>query len=233
MERVETAHHAIDAPSFRNKLISWGQEHFRSLPWRFTTEPYHILIAEIMLHRTQALQVVPVYTQFLEKYPTLASLALAKKEELHEVLYSLGLRWRIDLMMEMVSQVWERFNGQIPEELSDLLSLPGVSHYVASAVRCFAWNKPEAIVDTNTVRVIGRVFNLQIKDSSRRNAEFRRLITGLVDVEQPRNYNFALLDLAAQICTKVKKPMCDICPVQNYCLYREAGGMSRKPDISI
>ncbi len=123
--------------------------------------------------------------------------------------------------MEMVSQIQERFHGQIPEEKSDLLSLSGVSDYVASAVRCFAWNKPEAIVDTNTVRVIGRVFNLQIKDSSRRNAEFRRLITGLVDAEQPRNYNFALLDLAAQICTKVQKPACHLCPIQDYCLYTE------------
>ena len=175
MERMETAHHTIAAPSFSSKLISWGQENFRSFPWRFTTEPYHILIAEVMLHRTQALQVVPVYTQFLEKYPTLASLAQAKQEEFHEVLYSLGLRWRIDLIMEMVSQIQERFHGQIPEEKSDLLSLSGVSDYVASAVRCFAWNKPETIVDTNTVRVIGRVFNLQIKDSSRRNAELNRI----------------------------------------------------------
>jgi len=221
MERVETAHHTINAPSFRNKLISWGQENFRSFPWRFTTEPYHILIAEVMLHRTQALQVVPVYRHFLEKYPTIASLAQAKKEELHKVLYSLGLHWRIDLIMEMVSQIQEKFHGQIPLEKSDLLSLPGISDYVASAVRCFAWNKPDAIVDTNTVRVIGRIFNLETKDSSRRNAEFRRLITGLVDTEQPRTYNFALLDLAAQICTKVQKPACHLCPIQEYCLYKE------------
>ncbi len=102
MEKVETAYHTIDAPSFRSKLISWGQENFRSFPWRFTTEPYHILIAEVMLHRTQALQVVPVYTQFLEKYPTLALLTQAKQEELHEVLYSLGLRWRIGSMSSVV-----------------------------------------------------------------------------------------------------------------------------------
>lgn len=102
-----------------------------------------------------------------------------------------------------------------------IYSLPGVSDYVASAVRCFAWNKAEAIVDTNTVRVIGRVFNLEIKDSSRRNAKFRRLITGLADAKQPRNYNFALLDLAAQICTKVQEPACHLCPIRDYCLYRE------------
>lgn len=80
MERVETAHHTIDASSFRNKLISWGQENFRSLPWRFTTEPYHILMAEIMLHRTQALQVGPVYRHFLERYPTIALLAQARRK---------------------------------------------------------------------------------------------------------------------------------------------------------
>lgn len=218
-EEVEFAHHVVDAESFRNDLISWGRMNFRPFPWRFTTDPYQILIAEVMLHRTQASQVAPVYSHFLEKYPALASLAKVTREEIHEALYSLGLRWRIELIMGMVSQINERFDGQIPEEKSELLSLPGVSDYVASAVRCFAWNKPDAIVDTNTVRVVGRIFNMEIKDSSRRNAVFRRLIISLVDRKHPRAYNFALLDLAAQICTKAQKPLCSVCPVRNYCLF--------------
>lgn len=221
MEVVEVSHHAVDATSFRNDLISWGKMNFRPFPWRFTSDPYRVLIAEVMLHRTQALQVAPVYTRFLEKFPTLAMLTNTSKKEIHEALYSLGLRWRVDLIKEMVSQINEKFDGRVPEEKSDLLSLPGVSDYVASAVRCFAWNKPDAIVDTNTVRVAGRLFNMEVKDSSRRNATFRRLIATLVDKEQPRIYNFALLDLAAQVCTKAQKPACDICPVRNYCLFRE------------
>jgi A/G-specific adenine glycosylase len=226
MEAIEAHNHIIDAVSLRKDLIAWGRMHFRSFPWRNTTDPYRILIAEVMLHRTQASQVVPIYEQFIRKYPDIAKLSSATVEELHNSLYSLGLRWRIDLIMDMVTQVNERFASQIPQGKSDLLSLPGVSDYVASAVRCFAWNLPDAIIDTNTVRVVGRVFSLEIKDSSRRNPLFRRLITSLVDSKEPRAYNFALLDLAAQICTKVQRPSCEACPVQKYCLYSSKIGLS-------
>jgi A/G-specific adenine glycosylase len=97
--------------------------------------------------------------------------------------------------------------------------LDGVSEYIASAVRCFAWGIPEPLIDTNTVRVIGRVFMLEIKDSSRRNPLFRKLIGALLDTEQPRAYNYALLDLADQICTKKKPPDCTNCPVRRWCGY--------------
>lgn len=219
MEAVEAGEYAIDGTSFRRDLMAWGQKHFRSFPWRDTMNPYYILIAEVMLHRTQASQVAPIYEQFIRKYPDIATLSSATQEQLHKSLYSLGLRWRVDLIMDMVAQINGQFAGYVPQEKPDLLSLSGVSDYVASAVRCFAWNLPEPIVDTNTVRITGRVFGLKIKDSSRRNPLFRRLITSLVDSKEPRIYNFALLDLAAQVCRKVQRPLCEACPVQKYCLY--------------
>ena len=216
---AETLHQSIDVFSFREKLIIWGRDNFRPLPWRLIEDPYRILIAETLLHRTQSSQVIPVYMRFIERYPNLASLAQATREELHRNLYSLGLRWRIDLITDMCSQLMSQFNGRIPHEKSDLLSLPGVSDYVASAVRCFAWNLPEPIIDTNTVRVTGRIYNVAVKDSSRRNARFRSLVTSLLDVEQPRAYNYALLDLAAKVCTKVRIPACGLCPVRQHCQY--------------
>lgn len=219
MEQISAFEHTIDATSFRRDLIVWGNEHFRSFPWRFTSDPYQILIAEVMLHRTQASQVAPIYERFIEQYPDIASLSGATRDDLHHILYSLGLRWRIDLIIDMMNQINVRFAGQVPEEKTDLLSLPGVSGYVASAVRCFAWNLPDAIVDTNTVRITGRLFDLPVKDSSRRNALFRGLITTLVDPDKPRLYNFALLDLGAEICTKLQRPLCERCPVQKYCVY--------------
>lgn len=219
MERIEANNHSVDGEALREALISWGRENFRAYPWRFTDNPYRILIAEIMLHRTQAPQVVAVYERFITIYPDVESLARATREELHDILYSLGLRWRIDLVADMASQLTRRFNCQIPQEKTDLLTLPGVSDYVASAVRCFAWNLPDPIIDTNTVRVTGRIFHLEMKDSSRRNSLFRRLIGALLDRNNPRSYNFALLDLAAQICTKTREPLCEKCPLQTYCVY--------------
>jgi A/G-specific adenine glycosylase len=184
-----------------------------------TEDPYRILMAEVMLHRTQAPQVAPVYERFITRYPNVPVLARAMRNELHDALYSLGLRWRIDLIHAMANELMTRFDGRVPGEKADLLSLPGVSEYIASAVRCFAWNLPEPLIDTNTVRVTGRLFGLEIKDSSRRNRQFRELITALVDPDQPRVYNYALLDLADQVCTKKRPPACARCPVQKCCLY--------------
>ena len=218
-EIIEASGHMIDAVAFRKALITWGREHFRPFPWRLTEDPYRILIAEVMLHRTQAPQVVPVYERFIERYPDVPGLARATKEELRDALYSLGLRWRIDLIHEMATELMEHFGGQVPREKANLLSLPGVSHYIASAVRCFAWNLPEALIDTNTVRVVGRLFGLEIKDSSRRNRRFRELITALVDPDEPRVYNYALLDLAEQVCMKKRPPECGRCPVYGWCAF--------------
>ena len=109
------------------------------------------------------------------------------------------------------------FNGQIPKEKEILLSLPGVSDYIAGAVRCFAWNLPEPILDTNIVRVVGRLFGLEIKDSSRRNRQYRDLIDALVDPVEPRTYNYALLDLADKVCTKRQPPDCMQCPILEWC----------------
>lgn len=219
VEIVQSDDHTIDVVAFRKALVAWGREHLRSFPWRLTEDPYRILMAEVMLHRTQARQVKQVYERFIERYPDVPALAQTTKEELHDVLYSLGLRWRIELTHKMVIELMERFGGQIPREEPDLLSLPGVSEYIARAVRCFAWNQPEPLVDTNTVRVVGRLFGLEIKDSSRRNRRFRELISALVDPEEPRVYNYALLDLAEQICMKKRPPECFSCPVQKYCMY--------------
>jgi A/G-specific adenine glycosylase len=219
IEILEANNHAINVMSFRKALVRWGKENFRPFPWRLTTDPYRILIAEIMLHRTQVSQVVPVYENFIVSYPDIPSLAKAEAAELHSILYSLGLRWRIDLITEMASKLIEQFGGKVPQEIEALRTLPGVSDYVAGAVRCFAWNLSEPIIDTNTVRVTGRLFNLTIKDSSRRNSLFRRLISSLLDPVEPRTYNYALLDLAAKVCTKVRIPDCKSCPLLSYCAF--------------
>ncbi len=214
---VEANDHRIDTVFFSGLLLRWGQENFRAFPWRLTRDPYKILLSEVMLHRTQAIQVVPVYENFVRQYPDLPALAKASKDDLHKALYSLGLRWRIDLIYQMVVELMSRFGGEVPSERTELLSLPGVSEYIAGAVRCFAWGFPEPLADTNTVRIVGRLFGLEIKDSSRRNALFLKLLAGLVDQHQPRSYNFALLDLADRVCKKKQPPDCNNCPLNQIC----------------
>ncbi|MEP0923400.1 DNA-binding protein [Leptolyngbya sp. ST-U4] len=218
-EIIEEYGHRLDAIAFRRSLIAWGKENFRAFPWRFTHDPYHILIAEVMLHRTQARQVLPVYKQFVARYPNLESLANASERELREILYSLGLHWRIELLHKMVRELATRFEGRIPADRENLLALPGVSDYIASAFRCFALNQSDALIDTNTVRIVARLFGLPVKDSLRRNKRFMSLIGAMVDPEEPKFYNYALLDLANKICLKSNPPICRSCPIQTHCLH--------------
>jgi A/G-specific adenine glycosylase len=208
-----------NASEFRRRLKAWGQEHFRAFPWRLTREPYRILIAEVMLHRTQARQVSPVYRRFIRSYPNVLALSKATRREIRESLRSLGLSWRIDLVYNLGQVLRSRFRVTVPKGREELLSLPGVSDYIASAVRCFSWELPEVLVDTNTVRVVSRLFGLEHRDSLRRNRHFRELSRQLVDPEEPRFFNYALLDLADLVCTRRRPPDCPRCPVRNFCIY--------------
>lgn len=218
-ESLKIGDQIIEAMEFRKAMIAWGQKNFRPFPWRLTEDPYHILIAEVMLHRTQAKQVVNVYKRFMEVYPDISLLAIATKEEIHEILHSLGLRWRIDLIHAMATDLIRRFSGCVPKNKEDLLSLPGVSLYIASAVRCFAWNLPEPLVDTNTVRITGRLYGIKTLESSRRNRKFINLISTLLDPNEPRLFNYSLLDLAEKVCFKKKPPDCMRCPIRMWCVY--------------
>jgi A/G-specific adenine glycosylase len=118
----------------------------------------------------------------------------------------------------MAVDIETRFNGQIPHSFEDLISLPGVNHYIASAVRCFAFGYPDILLDTNTVRVAGRVFGLPITDSSRRSKLFREVLERFMDSKHPRELNFALIDFAAEIC-KPKASLHDMCPIHDYCRF--------------
>lgn len=209
----------VSAEPFRASLIAWGQSHFRSFTWRTTDDPYALLLAEIMLHRTQVSQVVPLYHRFLARYPTVSKLASADRDEVHSLLYSLGLRWRIDLLLDMARDIVGRFDETIPRDRDKLLSLPGVSEYIASAVRCFAWGIPDVIIDTNVVRVVTRLFGLPFKDSLRRSHTMLTLARSLMDDVHPKAYNYALLDLAESVCTKKRLPDCKNCPVRRHCAF--------------
>jgi A/G-specific adenine glycosylase len=208
--------------SFRSFLISWGREHFQPYPWRFTKNAFHVLVAEVMLHRTQARQVIPVYQRFIERYPDASSVASAPLSVLYKELYPLGLRWRVQLMKSMAAELCTEFNGHIPFSRSELTSLSGVSDYIANAVRCFAFDIPDVIVDTNTVRVVGRLLGWPTKESSRRNPTFRHAMEMLLDQDRPREYNFALLDLSHKVCHKVAPPECTLCPASRWCTFRKS-----------
>jgi A/G-specific adenine glycosylase len=118
----------------------------------------------------------------------------------------------------MAQEIMKRFKGKIPQNKDDLKSLPGVSDYIASAVRIFAFNESDALLDTNIVRILGRVFDLAITDSSRRSFRFRKSYEAIGNTENPREFAFAMIDLGALVCLP-SKPLCDVCPVSVICIY--------------
>lgn len=208
----------IDQNEFSSKLLNWWYKNQRKYPWRNTKNPYHILISEVLLHRTRADQVVPVYMQLIQKFKNIRELADASEDEVRKILYPLGLHWRTKLLHSMAREIVKHYGGKIPQESNELESLPGISHYISSAVRCFAFDHPDVILDTNTVRIIGRIFGVKVTDSSRRSKQFRELFRSLIDVKHPREFNYAMIDLGAILC-KPANPLCDQCSVRELCKY--------------
>jgi len=202
----------------RRVLLEWYESSARKFPWRIDTNPYHMLMAEMMLRRTRANQVVSVYLDFLEKFPNVKSLADASPEEVMQYLYPLGLSWRATNFQVLAKEVMLNHGGEIPEGREELLELTGVGPYVADAVRCFAFGKNSVLVDTNTVRVAARYLGFEYDQESRRKPAVIKAVTQLVDLEQPAYSNYALLDFAAIIC-RAHNPIHDNCPLAVYCSY--------------
>ena len=189
-------------------------------PWRFITDPYKVLISEFMLHRTRANQVVPVYCSVIEKYPTIDTFVQEKPEILTDQMESLGLFWRITGMIKAIEILFKQFN-QVPSDYASLIEVEGIGPYIAGAVVCFSKNKPMALIDTNTVRVTGRVFGLDLRGEARRRKIVKETIEFVTPENNPRRYYYSLIDLAHQICHKTN-PDCQNCPINLICQFYQS-----------
>ncbi|MCP4129569.1 MAG: DNA glycosylase [bacterium] len=205
-----------------NKLLLWFKINKRSFPWRETREPYLIMIAEFMLHRTKAEQVAPVYKDFINNYPDLKLLANAKKSNIIKVTEHLGLHWRSEHFIESAKYIIKNYEGNFPSEREDLLKIPGIGDYIAGAILTVCFNKKEYVVDSNIARFINRYYGLQLSGEIRRKKIIIEKARCLFDTEQPGRFLFAILDFTAMIC-KPRKPECDICVLKNDCLSANEG----------
>jgi A/G-specific adenine glycosylase len=203
--------------AFSSLLLNWYfEEDNRSFPWRKTEDPYHILIAEIMLQRTRAEQVAPVFLSFIKRFPSPCELSKADISEIEMFFSKLGLIWRVEKVKRLGEVLVQNYDGKIPRNRNQLMSLPGVGEYVADAVLCFAFNKDIAIIDSNVCRVLGRVFNLKTKSEARRDRLYRETANRLIPEGKCKEFNWALIDHASSICTP-KNPKCTKCPLRTIC----------------
>jgi len=202
----------------RQRLLEWSKSNYRDYPWRRTTDPYKILIAEIMLHRTSADQVNRIYDFFIEKYPDFNVINEANIEELQNDLKSLGLYWRVNNLKLISKRISECNNGEIPSSKEDLTDLPGIGDYIAGAYLISAHQKKRALLDSNIVRVISRVFGYTQTDHSRRSKLYSEIIDSILPEDNPRKFLYAILDFAHFIC-KSRTPDCGTCPLLELCTY--------------
>ncbi|APF17524.1 HhH-GPD family protein [Caldithrix abyssi DSM 13497] len=199
-------------------ILKWYTHNSRNFPWRDTKDPYKIMIAEFMLHRTRAEQVVPVYLDFIKKYPDIYSLADAKPEEVKTVTNHLGLHWRSKHFIEAAKYLINNSGGKFPEEYNALRQIPGVGEYIAGAILTVSFNKPAAVVDSNIARFINRFWNLNLNGEIRRKRKIKEIADDLFHNPEPGKLLFALVDFTTAIC-KPGQPLCNECPLKVKCLY--------------
>src|SRR6267142_2280787 len=153
---------------FRRKLLHWAKSNTATFPWRTTTNKFHGLIAEMMLQRTRAEQVQPIYETFVRRFPSPLEAAHAPAADFRKLLRSLGLEWRIRTIRELVTTL-AKTTGEIPSSSQELIELPGVGDYVAAAFRTLHLNKSATLIDANIVRLYGRYFGVKTGPETRRN----------------------------------------------------------------
>ncbi len=203
---------------FRSQLSLWATENLRKFPWRCTTDPYKIFIAEFLLQKTGAVTVVQVYNAFLSKYPTLSDLAGASVAEISLLLYPLGLHFRAERLHESVQMILKDYSGIIPTTEAQLLTLPGVGKYTARAICSQAYLQPLAVLDTNVARIFERFFGLQGNRVKSRCKLLWQAADEVAPISEVGKWNLALLDFGAAICT-ARNPNCDRCPLSCKCTF--------------
>ena len=228
-EADPTDHLPEDVESVRAALVEWYEADHREYPWRETTDPYAILVSEVMSQQTQLDRVVDAYEDFLEEWPTVEALAEADRADVvgFWTAHSLGYNNRAKYLHEAARQVREEFDGEFPETLDGLQELMGVGPYTANAVASFAFNNGDAVVDTNVERVLYRAFEaIHTAD----DPDYETIANALMSPGESRIWNNAIMELGGVACQKT--PRCDEagCPWREWCHAYQIGDFTA-PDV--
>ena len=207
---------------FGRLLRAWYRINARDLPWRRTRDPYAILVSELMLQQTQVLRVEPRWREFLERFPTLHSIANSSQSQVEEAWDGLGYYARarnLHKTARLVTRDGRDAAATLPSDAESLRALPGIGRYTAGAVASFAYGKRTPLVDTNVARVLQRVF---LPNAKRKVAATEHALWELAERSLPRasaavwTHNQALMEIGALICT-ARVVHCSRCPVRTVC----------------
>lgn len=216
---------ACDPPrAFRRALLRHFDRTRRDLPWRSARTPYRVLVAEIMLQQTRVETATPYYRRWLRRFPGWKALAAATRDDVLLAWKGLGYYARAANLHRTAVVVRERHGGRLPRDPATLRTLPGVGEYTASAVASIAFGVPVPAVDGNVRRVLARLLDAPRPSASQLRAE----AVHLLDPQRPGDFNEALMELGATVCTP-RSPRCGACPVAAHCRARSAGTAQRRP----
>ena len=194
-------------------VLAWGLPRLRDLPWRATRDPWAILVAEVMLQQTQAERVVPKWRRFLDVYSTPAECAGAALGDVLRLWQGLGYPRRARNLHDAAAAIVERHGGDVPETLADLRALPGVGPYTARAVRVFAFERDEAVVETNIARLLARLAGERLTGK-----RVQAMADEMVPVRGGWTWNQVMMDLGATVCRPAQR--CAECPLSHSCTWR-------------
>ncbi len=219
-QRSTPAWSISDWPDFlvqrlRLQLLTWYAQAGRQLPWRNIDDAYAIWVSEIMLQQTQVKTVQPYYSRWLAEFPTVAALATAELQTVLKAWEGLGYYARARNLHQAAQRLVAEHGGQIPQDFAQLTALPGIGRTTAGGILSSAFNQPYAILDGNVKRVLARLTALEVPPAKALTALWQ-VSERLLDPDNPRDFNQALMDLGATLCTR-RQPDCSHCPWRVHC----------------
>ncbi len=211
------------------KLLSWYASRRRGLPWRERPEPYAVWVAEIMAQQTRLESMLPYYKRWMKRFPNIKSLANSNEQDVLNLWEGLGYYSRARNLRRAAQVIVKENSGQLPADLEGLHSLPGIGRYTAGAIASLAYGLDAPAVDGNAIRVLARVFDVGLlADSGAGKKHFWELAAEHLPPGRAAEYNQALMDLGAEICTP-RQPKCNVCPLESNCLAKGLGIQELRP----
>lgn len=215
------------------KLLNWYKRTARNLPFRNTKNPYIIWISEVMLQQTRVNAVIDSFNRFIEKFPTIESLNNSSMEEVLSAWKGLGYYSRAYNLKKGARYIIETYQGNFPDNLEQILLVPGIGEYTARAILSIAFGKPVAVLDGNVKRVLSRFLEYRndIKKSSS-HKELQILADDFLNKENPSFHNQAMMELGATVCLPTK-PQCNLCPISKECIAHQKGIEETLPNSNL
>lgn len=183
---------------FQNKMLTWFEKNGRDFPWRNTTDPYKIMIAEFLLQKTHVRKVEEVYLEVIDNYPDLVTLSQADQKDLEDIIRPLGFINRAERLISAAKKIINEYDGNIPDVLEELLSINGIGNYIATAILIFAYDKKKVVIDTNVIRILDNELDIKSdKKRPRTDKDLWETAQQLAPEKRIKEFNWALLDYGA------------------------------------